>query len=85
MAVYNMLLLVSLLWGLVAVVHCQTVPYVSFMGVNLPNHAYVIISDIGTTNDDTVILTVLLQLVVFTLEVPGLDQIRLKFCLVVVL
>ena len=51
-----MLLLVSLLWGLVSVVHCQTVPYVSFIGVNLLNHSYVIISDIGTAGDDTALL-----------------------------
>ena len=47
MAVYNMLLLVSLLWGLVSVVHSQTVPYVSFMGVNLPNHSYVDLTTVG--------------------------------------
>ena len=33
-------LLLCLLWSLVTV-HSQTVPYVSFMGMNLPNHAYV--------------------------------------------
>ena len=32
-------------------VHSQTVPYVSFMGVNLPNHAYVNITLVG--NDIT--------------------------------
>ena len=42
------LLLLCLLWSLV-VVHSQTVPYVSFMGVNLPNHAYV---DITTVEED---------------------------------
>ena len=47
MAVYNMLLLVSLLWGLVSVVHSQTVPYVSFMGVNLTNHVYVDLTLVG--------------------------------------
>ena len=30
-------------------VHSQTVPYVSFMGVNLPNHAYV---DLTTVEED---------------------------------
>ena len=30
-------------------VHSQTVPYVSFMGVNLPNHAYV---DLTTVDED---------------------------------
>ena len=49
MAVYNMLLLVSLLWGLMSVVHSQTVPYVSFMGVNLTNHSYV---DLTTVEED---------------------------------
>ena len=52
MAVYNMLLLVSLLWGLVAVVHSQTVPYVSFMGVNLTNHAYVDLTTVGEDISD---------------------------------
>ena len=42
------LLLLCLLWSLV-VVHSQTVPYVSFMGVNLPNHAYV---DLTTVEED---------------------------------
>ena len=42
------LLLLCLLWSLVAV-YSQTVPYVSFMGVNLPNHAYV---DITTVEED---------------------------------
>ena len=35
-----------LLWSLVEV-HSQTVPYVSFMGVNLPNHAYVDLTTVG--------------------------------------
>ena len=35
-----------LFWSLVAV-HSQTVPYVSFMGVNLPNHAYVDLTTVG--------------------------------------
>ena len=43
------LLLSSLFWCLlVAVVHCQTeYPYVSFMGVNLPNHSYVDLTTVG--------------------------------------
>ena len=42
------LLLSSLFWCLlVAVVHSQTVPYVSFMGVNLPNHSYVDLTLVG--------------------------------------
>ena len=40
--------LFCLLWSLVAV-HSQTAPYVSFMGVNLPNHAYV---DLTTVEED---------------------------------
>ena len=52
MAVYNMLLLVSLLWGLVSVVHSQTVPYVSFMGVNLTNHSYVDLTLVGEDRSD---------------------------------
>ena len=42
----------SLLWGLVAVVHCPTVPYVSFMGVNLPNHSYVDLTTVGNDIND---------------------------------
>ena len=46
------LLLSSLFWCLlVAVVHCQTVPYVSFMGVNLTNHAYVDLTLVGEDID----------------------------------
>ena len=37
-----------LFWSLVEV-HSQTAPYVSFMGVNLPNHSYV---DLTTVGDD---------------------------------
>ena len=43
-------LLFLLLWSLV-VVHSQTVPYVSFMGVNLPNHSYVDLTAVGRPND----------------------------------
>ena len=47
------LLLSSLFWCLlVAVVYCQTVPYVSFMGVNLPNHAYVDLTTVGDIYSD---------------------------------
>ena len=42
------ILLLSLIWSLVEV-HSQTVPYVSFMGVNLTNHAYV---DLTTVEED---------------------------------
>ena len=40
------LVLLCLLWSLVKV-HSQTVPYVSFMGEALPNHAYVNLSLVG--------------------------------------
>ena len=35
-----------LLWCLVEV-HCQTAPYVTFMGNTIPNHGYVNISEVG--------------------------------------
>ena len=43
-------LLLVLLWSLVEV-HSQTVPYVSFMGENLPNHAFVNLSLVGDAGD----------------------------------
>ena len=43
-------LLLVLLWSLVEV-HSQTVPYVSFMGENLPNHSYVDLNVVGTDID----------------------------------
>ena len=46
-----------LFWSLVAVVHSQTVPYVSFMGYVLPNHAYVDLTTVGqyySASGDTV-------------------------------
>ena len=46
----NVLLLLILLWSLVEV-HSQTVPYVSFMGETLPNHAFVDLSLVGTASD----------------------------------
>ena len=47
------LLLSSLFWCLlVAVVYSQTVPYVSFMGVNLTNHAYVDLTLVGEDISD---------------------------------
>ena len=47
------ILLLSLLWSLVEEVHSQTeYPYVSFMGVNLPNHAYVDLTTVGDDNSD---------------------------------
>ena len=44
------LLLLVLLWSLVEV-HSQTVPYVTFMGETLPNHAFVNLSLVGTAGD----------------------------------
>ena len=41
-----------LLWSLVEV-HSQTAPYVSFMGENLPNHAYVDLTLVGNDDDGT--------------------------------
>ena len=38
--------LLSLLWSLVEV-HCQTAPYVSFMGNTVPNHGYVDLGQVG--------------------------------------
>ena len=48
-----LLVLLTLLWSLVEV-HSQTAPYVSFMGVNLPNHSYVDLTLVGNPelNDD---------------------------------
>ena len=46
----NVLLLLILLWSLVEV-HSQTVPYVSFMGDTLPNHAFVDLSLVGNALD----------------------------------
>ena len=46
-----LLLLLSLLWSLVEV-HSQTAPYVSFMGENLPNHAYVDLTLVGEDDAD---------------------------------
>ena len=51
MAVHCQLLLLSLLWSLVEV-HSLTVPYVSFMGENLPNHSYVDLTLVGTDTSD---------------------------------
>ena len=45
------MLLVILLWSLVEV-HSQTAPYVSFMGENLPNHAYVNLTLVGNDKSD---------------------------------
>ena len=45
--------LLSLLWSLVEV-HCQTAPYVSFMGQTLSNHGYVDLSQVGDDSSDSV-------------------------------
>ena len=42
-------LLLVLLWSLVEV-HSQTVPYLTFMGENLPDHSYVDLSLVGGIN-----------------------------------
>ena len=46
-----LVLLLSLLWSLVEI-HSQTAPYVSFMGENLPNHAFVDLTLVGTDTSD---------------------------------
>ena len=48
--------LLSLLWSLVEV-HCQTAPYVTFMGNTVPNHGYVDLSLVGDdpSGSDTVL------------------------------
>ena len=38
--------LLSLLWSLVEV-HCQTAPYISFMGQTLDNNSYIDINEVG--------------------------------------
>ena len=43
-------LLLVLLWSLVEV-HSQTVPYLTFMGETLPNHAFVDLSLVGIAGD----------------------------------
>ena len=43
--------LLCLLWSLVEV-HSQTVPYVAFMGEDLPNHSYVDLTLVGEDDSD---------------------------------
>lgn len=45
-----------LLWLLLSIVevHSQDVPYVSFMGNNLPNHSYIDLSQVGLTESNIV-------------------------------
>ena len=43
--------LLSLLWSLVEV-HCQTAPYVTFMGNTVPNHGYVDLGQVGNDYRD---------------------------------
>ena len=45
-------LLLVLLWSLVEV-HSQTVPYLTFMGETLPNHAFVNLSLVGNALDSS--------------------------------
>ena len=45
-------LLVVLLWSLVEVHSQIEYPYVSFMGENLPNHAYVDLTLVGNNKSD---------------------------------
>jgi len=47
-----MSVLLCLLSALVEV-HCQTVPYVSFMGTNLSNHSYVDLTLVGRALDSS--------------------------------
>ena len=53
MKVTVMSVLLCLLSALVEV-HSQTVPYVSFMGANLPNNSYVDLTLVGTGGKDSV-------------------------------
>ena len=46
------ILLLSLLWSLMEVHSQSEYPYVSFVGVNLPNHAYVDLTTVGDDNSD---------------------------------
>ena len=46
----NMRIVSLLLWSLVEV-HCQHVPYVSFMGQTLANHSYVDFSLVGSLSN----------------------------------
>ena len=45
-------LVLFLLWSLVEVHSQPAVPYVSFMGENLPNHSYVDLTLVGTDGSD---------------------------------
>ena len=46
-------MLLCLLWSLVEVHSQIQYPYVSFMGLNLPNHAYVDLSLVGNDDSDS--------------------------------
>ena len=41
----------AFLFSAMSWVHCQTVPYVSFMGTNLSNHSYVDMNLVGSNGD----------------------------------
>ena len=51
---FGRVVVLSLFWSLV---HCQTFPYVSFMGQTLTNHSYVDLSTVGSAgyNSDSVV------------------------------
>ena len=48
MMLHIIILMLSLLWSLVEVVHSQTAPYVSFSNQTLANHSYVDLSQVGS-------------------------------------
>ena len=41
----------AFLFSAMSWVHCQTAPYVSFLGTNLPNHSYVDMGLVGRNDD----------------------------------
>ena len=49
----TLMVLLCLLYALV-VVHSQEVPYISFMGTNLPNHSYIDLNLVGESGSDGV-------------------------------
>ena len=50
MASFGCVVVLSLFWSLV---HCQTFPYISFMGQTLANHSYVDLSRVGNAGDNS--------------------------------
>ena len=69
------LLLLSLLWSLVEV-HSQTpsIPYVSFIGETLPNHAFVNLSLVGNADDGSDSLQCHTDLVTCCNRTQGADR-----------